>query len=407
MYHDREEFQDTSDKSGRQMNEPHDEMRRQTPALRFESDRGSSRPFWLASFLLLAIVVWMGSGYVFPSDEMSQEGASAEIPAPSVLVRESRAEPVTLSFKSEGQATPDRDTLIVAEATGEIVEMPVRKGQSITRGAIIARLDDTRARSILDQAIEQRANAQREFDNASDLFESGVSTRTRVSETRATLAARNSDVIAAQQVLDDLVIKAPFSGRIEALPVSAGEYVSAGDQVARIVDNDPLTVAIQVPQQSLSRIKVGQSAEVSFITGQVREGRISFVGTAAQSQTRTFLTEIQVDNADGDIPAGVSAEISIPTGEATAHFIQPSVVSLNPDGQLGVKTVTDGQVDFRKIDIVKTEVDGIWVSGLDQEATIITVGQGFVRDGEDVRVQSEAATEDELADVDAGREVVP
>ncbi len=385
------------------MNDSHDDMKPVQPALRFESDRGSSRPFWLASFLLVAIVAWMASGYVFPGEDAPQETASAETELPSVLVRESRSEPVILSFKSEGQATPDRDTLVVAEASGTIIDMPVEKGDTVSRGDVIARLDDTRARSSLDQAIEQRANAQREFDNATNLFESGVSTRTRLSEARATLAARNSEVISAEQALDDLVMQAPFSGRIEALPVSAGEYVAIGDQVARIVDNDPLTVAIQVPQQSLARIEVGQKAEVRFITGQVREGTISFVGTAAQSETRTFLTEIEVDNTEGDIPAGVSAEITIPTGETTAHFIQPSIVSLNPDGELGVKTVEDGRVRFQGIDIVKTGIEGIWVTGLEENATIITIGQGFVRDGEEVRAQSEDTPEaaaDELAETE-------
>ncbi len=385
------------------MNDSHDDMKPVQPALRFESDRGSSRPFWLASFLLVAIVAWMASGYVFPGEDAPQETASAETELPSVLVRESRSEPVILSFKSEGQATPDRDTLVVAEASGTIIDMPVEKGDTVSRGDVIARLDDTRARSSLDQAIEQRANAQREFDNATNLFESGVSTRTRLSEARATLAARNSEVISAEQALDDLVMQAPFSGRIEALPVSAGEYVAIGDQVARIVDNDPLTVAIQVPQQSLARIEVGQTAEVRFITGQIREGTISFVGTAAQSETRTFLTEIEVYNTEGDIPAGVSAEITIPTGETTAHFIQPSIVSLNPEGELGVKTVEDGRVRFQGIDIVKTGIDGIWVTGLEENATIITIGQGFVRDGEEVRAQSEDTPEaaaDELAETE-------
>jgi multidrug efflux system membrane fusion protein len=183
------------------------------------------------------------------------------------------------------------------------------------------------------------------------------------------------------------VITAPFAGRIETLTLDEGEFVAAGEQVGRIVDNTPLTVAIQVPQQALSRIEDGQAATVRFITGEVREGTVTFVGTAAAAETRTFLVEIEVPNADGAIPAGLSAEIEIPTGRALAHFVEPSIVSLGPTGELGVKTVEDGVVVFHPIEIVRAELQGIWVTGLPEAARIVTIGQGFVREGEAVLAQ--------------------
>jgi len=155
--------------------------------------------------------------------------------------------------------------------------------------------------------------------------------------------------------------------------------------VGRLVDITPLTVAIQVPQQSLTLLSVGQTAVVNFITGEEREGVVTFVGSSAAAETRTFLAEIEVDNADGAIPAGISAEVVIPTGEATAHFLWPSIVSLNTEGDLGVKTVNDDNiVEFFPIEIVKAQIDGVWVTGLPEAADVITVGQGFVNEGETV-----------------------
>lgn len=129
-------------------------------------------------------------------------------------------------------------------------------------------------------------------------------------------------------------------------------------------------------------------AEVTFITGETRQGEVTFVGTSASAETRTFLTEIEVANEDGAIPAGVSAEIVIPTGEAQAHFVSPSIVSLNEDGEIGVKTVEDGTVRFYPIQIVKAELQGVWATGLPDTARIITIGQGFVQAGEEVRAQA-------------------
>ena len=155
--------------------------------------------------------------------------------------------------------------------------------------------------------------------------------------------------------------------------------------MGRIVDITPLTVAIQVPQQSLTRLAVGQPASVRFITGEEREGVVTFVGTSAASETRTFLAEIEVANDDGMIPAGISAEVIIPTGEVTAHFLAPSIVSLDAEGTLGVKTVaSDNTVEFYPIQIVKAQIDGIWVTGLPGTVDVITVGQGYVNEDETV-----------------------
>ncbi|QFT59227.1 Toluene efflux pump periplasmic linker protein TtgD precursor [Sulfitobacter sp. THAF37] len=371
-----------------------EDVKQERQVLSFESDRGASRSIWVAAGILVAIVAWMGSGFILPSEDGASPDAAAEDPAPvAVAIRKSQAEAVTLFFQAEGQAQPDRDTAIRAEASGDVAEVLVEKGSDVSQGDIIARLASDRVEADLNRALEEQSRAQREFDNASELLERGVGTQDRLSQAQATLASAKAAVTAAQEALDSTNVVAPFDGRIETLSLDAGEYISAGSDIGRIVDNRPLTVTLQVPQQALRRIQNGQKADVSFITGEEREGRVTFVGTSASAETRTFLAEIEVDNEDGAIPAGISAEIRIPTGERQAHFISPSVVSLAPDGVTGVKTVEDGVVVFHEIEVVRAEVDGIWVTGLPEEARIITIGQGFVRNGETVEARPELTAE--------------
>lgn len=370
-------------------------MTETTSQLTFETDRGASRSFWIALGLVIAIVAWMGSGYILPSGTADPGDDRATTVEPvAVSVTASQTEVVTLFFQAEGQAQPDRDTSIRSEASGDVAEVLVAKGEDVETGALIARLATTEAEAALVSAREALAQAQREFDNASDLLDRGVATVDRVSQARAALAAAEANVTASEEAIASARITAPFAGRIETLTLDEGEFVSAGSEVGRIVDNRPLTVAIQVPQQALSRISSGQTATVTFITGEEREGTVSFVGTSASTETRTFLAEIDVANEDGSIPAGISAEVLIPTGEAQAHFLHPSSVSLNPDGVLGIKAVGEGNlVEFHPISIVRAEIDGIWVTGLPENVRIITVGQGFVSAGEEVRPSAAAANE--------------
>lgn len=366
----------------------------QAQPLEFETDKGASRSVWVAGGILLALILWMGSGFVIPSQPVAPAETTATRQPASVVAQSSSAEPVTLTFQAEGQAQPDRDSVLRATATGDVVEVLVSKGDRVEAGQTLARLSSTRADADLSRAREELIRAQREAENAQELFDRGVGTADRVSDAQAALAGARSQVTDAEQALNDLSILAPFPGRIETLSLDEGEFVSSGEDVGRIVDNQPLTVAIQVPQNALNRIEDGQEAQVTFITGEERTGVVTFVGTSASTETRTFLAEIDVANEDGAIPAGVSAEVLIPTGQAQAHFVSPSVVSLNPDGDLGVKTVEDGIVKFYPIQIVEAELRGVWATGLPETADIITIGQGFVQAGEPVRAQAPETPED-------------
>lgn len=349
----------------------------------FSPDKGASRSTWIAGFLVIAIVGWMGSGFIIPSAEATPV-AVRETPKPvAVAVTTSQAETVTQFYQAEGQALPDRDTMMRAETSGEISQVLVQKGQDVVAGDVIARFDPTNNEADANRAAEELAQAQREFDNAEALLVRGVATADRVSQARATLASAQAEVTIVQQDAEALTITAPFAGRIETLDLDDGEFVSISTEIGRLVDITPLTVAIQVPQQSLTRLSIGQPATIGFITGEERVGTVTFVGTSATSETRTFLAEIEVANADGAIPAGISAEVIIPTGEVTAHFLSPSIVSLDTDGTLGVKTVNaENTVDFFAIQIVKAQIDGIWVTGLPDVVDVITIGQGYVSAGE-------------------------
>lgn len=360
--------------------------------LDFTNERGATRSTWIALALAIAIIGWMGSSFVFPAQDVDETYpiSTDKISLVAVAVSPSTAENVTKFFSAEGQALPDRETSIRAETTGSIREVLVSKGDTVMAGDIIARFDIVQNEADLNRAQEELVRAQREFDNAEALVGRGVATNDRLSQARATLASAQASVTSAQKAFENSEITAAFGGRVEALDVNTGEFVAAGSEIGRIVDNTPLTVTIQVPQQSLRNIVAGAKADVTFITGEELTGTVDFVGTSADAATRTFLAEITVENDDGAVPAGVSAQIRIPIGDTTAHFLSPAILSLGTDGTLGVKTVdADNKVVFTAVTIERAQTDGVWVSGLPDAVDIITIGQGYVNNGETVDPKSE------------------
>ena len=356
-----------------------------TGKLNFQGDKGAGRSKWIALLLVLLLVGWMGSGYVAPSAPEASE-AIAEAPAEqavSVAVMPSVAQDVQLVLAAEGQSEPDRVSRIQAEAPGEVIAVSAERGSFVEAGQELGRLDSVTVTAQVAQARTQLEQASRDLENALALQERGVATEDRVTQARAGQAAAEAAMTAAEEQLENTIIRAPFAGRLNDLTLDVGEFVDSGDIVAEVLDNDPLTVVIQVPQQALARIETGQMAQVQFITGEERLGRVSFIGGNADQQTRTFRVEVTVDNPQSVMPAGLSARVILPTGTARGHFISPAILSLGTSGELGIKTVdADNRVAFSLVSIVRAQTDGIWVTGLPENADIITVGQGFVKAGD-------------------------
>ena len=148
---------------------------------------------------------------------------------------------------------------------------------------------------------------------------------------------------------------------------------------------NPIIFIAEVPEFKINKVRVDQSVLIKLITGEEIEGQLSFVSKSASNLTKTFKIESEIENIDGKIRDGITAEMTIKTDEILAHKISPSILLLNDKGILGIKTVNDQNiVKFNKLDILEDSEDGLWVSGISNLSRIIIQGQGFVEDGQEV-----------------------
>jgi membrane fusion protein, multidrug efflux system len=128
------------------------------------------------------------------------------------------------------------------------------------------------------------------------------------------------------------------------------------------------------------------------VTGRVVEGQVRYIAAQSDPATRTFTVELEVPNPNGRFAAGISAELRIGFERTLAHRVPASLLALNDDGVLGIKAVGDGEeVVFYEAEVVRAEADAVWLAGLPEQVRLITVGQGFVRAGDQVRPVPEAA----------------
>ena len=186
----------------------------------------------------------------------------------------------------------------------------------------------------------------------------------------------------AQLDLNHMTIRAPFDGALQARMVEQGDFVKVGEPVASFVDNRTMIVSANLSEFDARHVAVDDQARARLATGETVHGRIRFVAPVADDSTRTFAVELEVDNRDGLLRAGGTAEMLIPAETVVAHRISPALLTLDDAGNVGVKIINDdGAVEFVVADIALSTADGVWVAGLPPTATIITVGQGFVPSG--------------------------
>ncbi|ESR26824.1 efflux RND transporter periplasmic adaptor subunit [Lutibaculum baratangense] len=345
-------------------------------------------PILIAGIAVAALGAWLASGL------LREDGSSAPVTAertepraPLVEVVTSQARPVSRHIVAQGDVLAFRRAPARTQTEGRVDEILVSQGERVEMRQPLLRLTLEGRGSRLREARALLEQRQQDYDAAATLLEQGYTTAQRVRELRTQLESAREEVRRLEEEVGDTTVRAPFAGVVDEIGVEAGEYLVANAEVATLIDNSPLRIVVRVNQQNIARVEVGRPARVSYATGAEELGRVCFVSAAADPATRTFRVEIRTPNEGNAIPSGISAEARIPTGETNAHFVSPAILSLGTDGTLGLKTVgEDGAVAFHPVEVVRAQTDGIWVSGLPDEARIVTIGQGFVQAGDEVRV---------------------
>lgn len=355
--------------------------------------KGAARTWGIAAAIIGILVIWMVTGLFGGGHKSEAETkASNEKPAQhfKVSVKKQTAETVEREVLINGDTTPDQVVVIASQIEGQVIAIGARKGARVNQGALLARVDPRDSEQHKARAVAVLKQRELEFDGAKRLRETGYVSESELASRQAALEVARSEAKEIDLRLKNLSIVAPVSGVLEQQSIEVGSYVKIGDPVAKLIKIDPLIVSGGVGENDIRNVKVGDKAEAEIL-GRKLSGHVKFVSSLADEKTRTFTVDIAVDNPRGEIPAGLSARIRLPVQSIEAQKIPASLLTLSDNGDIGVKHVVDGKVVFTKAEIVRSNGDAVWITGLPSPIALITRGQGFVAAGESVDVEAEAA----------------
>ena len=368
------------------------------------------KPHWLALIIFVVLCLWVLSGAVNGEDAAATPAAEQinnAAPLQRVKTTLYQADQINQEIKIYGRTEPNRITTLRAEVKGQVLNILVAEGHSVKAGQPLVQLDENDLRMQLASVNATLKQAQIELKGARSLGEQGFQSEVAQAQAEASLASAKAQQTTLQLALENTVINAPFDGVMDTQNIEIGDYLREGDNIGTIVDLDPLVITADVTETHVQHLSLGQQASGGLVSGQALSGELRYISSFSEPGTNTFKVEVAVANADNTLRAGMSAELIIPLQKTWAVKITPAVLALDEKGNLGVKTVRQDTahqdiahqdtaqqniVHFVPIDMVKSDSDGVWLSGLGREANIITLGQGFVRDGDRVEVMPQNAS---------------
>lgn len=203
----------------------------------------------------------------------------------------------------------------------------------------------------------------------------------------------NAAYSAIQSKAENLSIKSPISGFIIDIQAEKGEFVGAGMPLAFIHNIDQVYAHINVPESYYLNLKQGDQVEVKVATlNKNFIGKIIEMPPHADLKTNLFKVKVMIDNENGLLKPGMTAEVNVPVADKKAAITVPADAVLNDRGDYVVYVIKNGVAEKRMIQTgIRTETKIEVVSGLRKGEDIIVDGVEFVRDGDKVQtIQKES-----------------
>jgi membrane fusion protein (multidrug efflux system) len=295
------------------------------------------------------------------------------IPVQTVEVTaENRPDIITLP----GLILADVDAKLAAEKAGRIVEIHVDRGQSVTNGQVLLRIDDRTARIALEDAA-------RNLERFEKLSGTGAVSRKDMDDIR-----KAYDL--AETAFSYCTVKSPVDGVVNERYVEEGEYVLPAAPVFDVLSINPVRVTVDIPERNVSSLRPGDTVPFEVISrpGQIFTGTVSYVSSKAQSDNNAFRVELKVPNPDGTLRPGMIASVQHRRSIRENAITLPLEAVIPEKGDNVVFLVRDGHAvrQLVRIDAILKQ-EAVILSGIRAGDRVVTRGNRMLTDGAKVTIQ--------------------
>jgi RND family efflux transporter MFP subunit len=295
------------------------------------------------------------------------------------------------------------------KVSGTLERIPVKVGDKVATGDLIASLDPTdhelavqEAEAELTRAQAEKRNADAAYQRIQLLYENRTASLNDLDAARAAAESGEARVVSVEKRLELARLQlsycrlaAPSSGAIASVPREVGENVSPGQPVAILASSGRLKVSLQVPEALIARIREGDSVTVKFdaIPARAFAAVVAEVGVAALGAATTYPVTARLVDETGEVRPGMAAEVAFRFGGSGGPdriLVPPAAVGEDRQGRfVFVLEITEGDAGVARRRAVTvgalTEAGLEIVDGLEDGDLLITAGVTKLHDGRPVR----------------------
>jgi RND family efflux transporter MFP subunit len=237
------------------------------------------------------------------------------------------------------------------------------------------------SRSFYDDARARRDQLKEQYDVA---LAQARQNYAAVDVARTNVANAQSQLALARKNLSYALIVSPIDGFVSERTADLGEYVSPQQKVATVVRTNPLRIRIDIPEQAIPEVKVGQSvsATTSAWPDKNFAGRIARIAPNVSAQSRTLTVEAEIDNSGGALKPGQFATVRILQERAEPAVLVPSRAIVSEAGVSRLFVIKDGHAEQRVVQIGQAEGDLVEIkNGVAADEQVATSGMERLTDG--------------------------
>ncbi|SKB53106.1 efflux RND transporter periplasmic adaptor subunit [Maribacter arcticus] len=299
----------------------------------------------------------------------------------------------------QGDVSTKQNVLIYPEMAGTLQKVYVKKGDRVSKGQLLATIDDGGMSSQLSQLKSQATLAKTTFERQERLWKQNIGSEIQYLQAKTNYESSENMVSQAQSQLGKSSIRAPFSGIIDNVIKDQGTVVAPGQgsEVFRLVNLSDMFIEVEVPETYLGSVVKGKEALVYFpvlddsITTKIRE-----TGNFINPSNRSFEVEIPVPNKEGKIKPNLTAKVNLNdyTNE-NAILIPTSIISENAEGDqyvfVAMEPNADNEAVVKRTIISTGKTQGAKIevlTGLEDGNLIIKEGARSVKDGQKVKIKN-------------------
>lgn len=344
-----------------------------------------------AGVIALLLTTWMISGAFeggagSQSTDEGEETSSEELFSVRAVQMNAISHPVTIAVRGRTEAL--RAVSVRAETSGTVKGLPVEKGTFVKEGDLLCELSLDARDAQMSEAKAIMKQRRLEWEAAQRLTKQGHRSETQSAASEAAYASAHANFKRMEKEFNNTQIRAPFDGIFNDRQVEIGDFVQRGQVCGVLISQDPFLVVGEISEKNIKAIRPGMPGHAKLVTGESISGTVRFISTSASPATRTFRVELEVSNPDTLLRNGVTADLEFEVGAVNAHLLSPAVLGLDDKGAVGVRTVNaKNEVAFYPVTILEDASEGVWVTGLPDQVTVITAGQEMVVPGQKVDVK--------------------